>query len=319
MNSILVTGGAGFIGSHYINQIKDHIEEQIIIVDKLTYAGDLKNIKSINNDQVVFYHGDICDVKFMTNIFKKHNIVGIINFAAETHVDKSIDSSVSFFETNVLGVLNLMDISRKFWSEDEFFLQISTDEVYGSSKSLEDVPKTEDAPLKPSNPYAASKGSAELLMQSYINTYRYPCKIVRLTNVYGVNQNQEKFIPTSLKALLNQTEIPLYGNGLYYRNWQTVEDACKCIEKVRISGSIGEVYNIAGPGLVSNLTVIDTITEVLKELNLPYKKAIQQVKDRLGHDLCYLVDDSKFRKLYAYEKTSLKSGLKNMIQKLYFD
>lgn len=314
MSKILITGGAGFIGAHYVNYMLENTSEDLVIVDKLTYAGDLNRIQHLIGDRTIFYQGDICDYDFIRGLFEKYTFKNIVNFAAESHVDRAIESSRSFFVTNVLGVQNLMDVSKNYWQNDEFFIQISTDEVYGGALSISDDKRTEAHPLAPTNPYAASKASGDLLIQSYGNTYQFPYKIVRMTNVYGHNQNKEKFIPTILRAILENQEIPLYGDGNYFRNWFYVSDACAAIDKVRNKGKLQNIYNLAGPGLVSHLELIQSIDQMMTQLDIPHHMKIKYVEDRLGHDLCYLIDDTKFQDLGHMNKTSLNSGLYKLIK-----
>lgn len=286
MKSLLITGGAGFIGSHFIKYILDKYPNyKVINYDLLTYAGNLKNLKDIEaNPNYRFVLGHIADTQRIEKIFMT-GIDYVVNFAAETHVDRSIENSESFVATNVLGVQALLEMSRRFHVKK--FVQISTDEVYGS---LADGGMfTETSPLCPNNPYSASKASADLLSLAYYRTYQLPINITRCSNNYGPNQYPEKLIPLMVKKAIDDEYLPVYGNGLNIRDWIHVTDHCKGIDLVLHKGKIGEVYNIGANNERSNITIVNEILKIMdKDVSL-----IHYVKDRLGHDYRYAIDAKK--------------------------
>lgn len=287
MKNILVTGGAGFIGSNFIHYIFNNYDEyKIVNLDKLTYAGNLKNLSSIqNHNNYRFYNGDICNQEFVEYIFRKENIDTVINFAAESHVDRSIISSLSFVATNINGTRTLLDVSKKY--QVEKYLQVSTDEVYGS---LGDEGKfTEETPLAPNSPYSASKASADLMVRAYYHTHKLPVLITRCSNNYGPYQFPEKLIPLMIINALNDKELPVYGDGMNVRDWIFVEDHCEGIFNVLQNGKIGEVYNLGGNSEKPNIEIVKLL---LKILNKP-ETLIKFVKDRPGHDRRYAIDFSK--------------------------
>ena len=325
MKTYLVTGGSGFIGCNFVKYlIKKYGKDiNIIVLDKLTYAGDMNNLKECMED-IIFIKGDICDKELLYNIFKTTQIDYVVNFAAESHVDKSIENPQIFLKTNILGTQNLMEICKKFWSigEDKYkdnvkFLQVSTDEVYGST---EEGYFTENTPINPRSPYSASKASADMIVNSYINTYNFPANITRCSNNYGPNQFPEKLIPLTIKNLLEDKNIPIYGDGKNVRDWLYVEDHCKAIDLVLDKGKIGEVYNIGGHNERENIEIvkliIDKVREILEEEykeNINYEKIIF-VKDRKGHDRRYAIDPSKIRKLGWKEENSFEENLEKTIR-----
>jgi dTDP-glucose 4,6-dehydratase len=300
---ILVTGGAGFIGSNFVRYLlKNHPDWKIIVLDALTYAGRKENLQDVW-DKITFIHGDIRKREDVEKVAKDINV--IVNFAAETHVDRSIIEAGSFVLTDVLGTYNLLEACRKFSVEK--FIQIGTDEEYGHI--LEGSFKEEDK-LNPRNPYAASKASASLMCQAYFETYGLPVVITRSTNNYGPFQHPEKFIAkTIIYALLNR-KIPIYGTGKNVRDWIFVEDNCEAIDLVLQKGKNGEIYNIAGKQELENIKVVKTI---LKLMNKP-ESLIEFVKDRPGHDLRYSLDISKIEKLGWKPKTGFEEGIKKTIK-----
>ncbi len=316
MNSILITGGAGFIGSHFVEYIKkqNHPYNKVIILDKLTYAGNLNRIQNLLDDNFIFIHGDICDRAILEEIFRLYQVETVVNFAAESHVDRSIEDVSPFIQTNYIGVQNLMDISKSNWQNNGRFIQISTDEVFGSSKEINHNKNNETSLLNPMNPYAATKASAELLIKSYNNTFNFPGIIVRSTNNYGALQHEEKLIPKVIQAVLDHKDIPIYGNGEYYRDWLHVSNTCEAIYRVISESKIHESYNIAGTGLISNIDLIQMIISLFKEAGHDYHGKLQFVKDRPGHDYCYLVDDTKYLTEFNMKKIPLKEGLKQLIR-----
>ncbi len=285
---ILVTGGAGFIGSNFVKYIlSKYPHYKIVNLDKLTYAGNLDNLSDIeDNPNYQFIKGDICDQNLVEGIVEDRIDV-IINFAAESHVDRSIYDPKIFVETNVLGTQVLLESALKF--KTNRFIQISTDEVYGTStKGF----FTESSPLLPNSPYSASKASADLQVRSYFKTFNLPALITRSTNNYGPYQFPEKFIPLFISNALSDQELPLYGDGLYIRDWLFVEDHCKALDLVLHKGKIGEIYNISGSQEKTNLEITEMI---LRKLNKP-KSLIKHVKDRPAHDRRYALDSSKIKK-----------------------
>jgi dTDP-glucose 4,6-dehydratase len=302
MKNILVTGGAGFIGSNFLHyMLKTHPEYSFINFDKLTYAGNLENLKSIEtNKNYRFVKGDICDKQKVASTLEEFHIDSVIHFAAESHVDRSIVGAAVFIETNVLGTQTLLEAVKE--KGIERFLQVSTDEVYGS---LGEVGKfTEDTPLHPNSPYAASKASADLLCLAYQHTFDLPVVITRCSNNYGPYQFPEKLIPLMIANALNNKHLPVYGKGTNVRDWLHVLDHCEAIDVVLHKGKVGEVYNIGGNNEWKN---IDIVKLLLTHLNKP-ESLITYVTDRLGHDLRYSIDASKIKKdlgwqpRYTFEK-----------------
>lgn len=305
---VLITGGCGFIGSNFIRYFNSkHPYYKILNVDKLTYAGNLENLKGLEKKKNHrFLRADICNARVMKKIFENFRPDAIINFAAETHVDRSILSPAPFIKTNFLGVGVLLNLALRF--KVKKFLQISTDEVYGSIL----VGRCrEDSPLDPSSPYAASKAAADAMVISYYKTFGLPILITRSSNNYGHYQFPEKLIPLTILNALNQKKIPVYGDGLNVRDWVYVEDNCQAIDKVFHEGIIGEVYNIGGENELTNLYVVKTI---LKMLNRS-ENLITFVKDRPGHDRRYSLSLNKIRRQLGWHPTtSFETGLKKTIE-----
>lgn len=309
MKTLLVTGGAGFIGSHFVKHIlKKYNDYSIINVDKLTYAGNLNNIKEMMDlPNHKFYKGDIADESFIKDLFKKHNIDIVVNFAAESHVDNSIKSSSVFLKTNVMGTQVLLDSAKNSWllgendlgkplfKENCLFIQISTDEVYGSNPS-DDI-FVETSKLAPSNPYAASKASADLLALSFYNTYHLPVIITRSSNNFGTHQHVEKLIPLMITNALKGHKLPVYGDGMQQRDWLSVKDNVRAIDKIIHDGSIGEIYNICSQKEVINLKLIEEIISRIHNCNA----TTHFVNDRLGHDRCYTMSSHKLRSQLAWK------------------
>jgi len=288
LSKILVTGGCGFIGSNFIRYALKNSDYEIVNLDKLTYAGNLKNLVDIqNNSRYKFYKGDICNYELVSFIVEKEKVDSIINFAAESHVDRSILSSQEFIRTNVIGTNILLEITRQF--ELKKFLQISTDEVYGSLGP--DGKFTEETPLSPNSPYSASKASADLLVKAFHHTYGVPALITRCSNNYGPYQFPEKLIPLMIINALNNKPLPVYGDGMNVRDWIYVEDHCEAILKVFEKGRIGEVYNIGAENEKPNIEIVKLI---LRELGKD-ESLITYVKDRPGHDRRYAIDATKIK------------------------
>ena len=283
---VLLTGGAGFIGSHFFSLLVNRkYVEKITVIDKMTYAANLKNIENnLNDSRVEFIQGDICDSVLINKISKQHNV--IINFAAESHVDRSIIDANSFVHANILGVQNLLDCALQ--NQIEKFIQISTDEVYGSKETGN---FHESDGFNPNSPYAASKASAELLARSYHKTYGLDVRVTRSCNNYGSFQYPEKVIPVFINSLLSGKKIPLYGNGKNIREWVHVEDNCLGIESVLLKGKSGNTYNIGSGVELSNF---DLANKILKILDYP-PNSIEFVPDRKGHDFRYAVDSTKMK------------------------
>ena len=287
MRNVLVTGGAGFIGSNFINYILDERDDyNIINLDKLTYAGNLENlVLSESKKNYHFIKGDIINAELVNYLFQKFDIKYVINFAAESHVDRSILGSEVFFRSNVLGTNVLLEASRKF--EVKKFLQVSTDEVYGSLDS--EGLFTEETPLHPNSPYSASKASADMMALSFHHTYGLPVVITRCSNNYGPYQFPEKLIPLMIINTLNDKKLPVYGDGMNVRDWIYVVDHNRAVEAVFENGKEGEVYNI---GASTEMPNIDIIKLILKELGKS-EDMIEYVKDRPGHDRRYAIDSTK--------------------------
>ncbi|KPK39139.1 MAG: dTDP-glucose 4,6-dehydratase [Omnitrophica WOR_2 bacterium SM23_29] len=285
---ILVTGGAGFIGSNFIRHILNKSPDyEVVNLDKLTYAGNLDNLKDIEkNPNYAFIKGDICDVKVVEKAIKGCDC--LLNFAAETHVDRSIHNASNFITTNVHGTYELLEAARK--NKLKRFIQISTDEVYGS---IESGSFSEDSPLKPNSPYAASKAAADFLVRSYVATYKMPLIVTRSSNNFGPHQYPEKFLALIITNALENKKIPVYGEGKNVRDWLYVKDNCEAIEFILKNGKEREVYNISGEFEISN---IDLAKLVLKKLDLDFN-FIEFVKDRPGHDLRYSLDSTKLKSL----------------------
>jgi len=284
---LLITGGAGFIGSNFIHYLlKKYPRYQIINLDKLTYFGNLDNLKDIKTSHYKFVKGDISDAKLVRKIAK--NVNGILNFAAETHVDRSIINADDFIRTDILGTKNLLEAVKEF--KITRYLQISTDEVYGS---LARGKASEEFPLAPNNPYSASKTGGDLMVRAYYRTFNLPILITRSSNNFGPYQYPEKLIPLFITNILEGKKVPLYGDGKNVRDWIYVEDNCAAIDLVFHRGKIGEIYNIGGDNPRTNLEITKSILKALGR----DEKMIQYVKDRPGHDRRYALDSAKIRTL----------------------
>ncbi len=305
---VLITGGCGFIGSNFIKYFnKRYPHYRILNVDKLTYAGNLENLKGLERKKnYKFVRADISNASMMRKVFDKFQPDSVINFAAETHVDRSILSPAPFIKTNVIGVSVLLNLSLKH--KVRRFVQISTDEVYGS---IMHGRFREDSPLDPSSPYAASKAASDALVMSYYKTHRLPVIITRSSNNYGPYQFPEKLIPLIIINALTNKKIPVYGDGMNVRDWLFVEDNCSAIDSVFHSGEVGEVYNIGGENELANLYVVKMIVRILGKPD----KLMTFVQDRPGHDRRYSLSLSKIRRhLSWHPSTSFESGLKKTIE-----
>ena len=309
---LIVTGGAGFIGSvmvHYL--VNNYPEDTIINLDKLTYAGNLENLKPIEDKpNYRFIKGDIADRKFIYDLFETEKPDCVINFAAETHVDRSVKNPEEFVRTNVMGTTTLLDACRDF--KTPRFHQVSTDEVYGDLPlDRPDMFFTETTPLHASSPYSASKASADMFVQAYHRTFGLPVTISRCSNNYGQYQFPEKLIPLMISRALNDQELPVYGTGENVRDWLHVEDHCKAIDLIVRDGRIGEVYNIGGHNERTNLQVVKTILDALGKP----ESLIKFVKDRPGHDRRYAIDPMKLEKELGWKpKYNFDTGIRQTIQ-----
>jgi len=315
LKSMLVTGGAGFIGSnfiHYINRTKPDIF--ILNLDSLTYAANLDNLNNLSDPlRYKFVKGDICDEKLVYGLIRDYEISIIVHFAAESHVDRSIYNPQTFIETNIIGTFSLLEAAKKAWTKDELFSlsdvrfhHISTDEVYGSL-GPDELPFSENTPYKPNSPYAASKAASDHLVRSYFKTYGLPVTITNCSNNYGPYQFPEKLIPLTILSAKNGWQIPIYGDGQQIRDWLYVEDHCRGILAVLEKGRIGEVYNLGGHNEKAN---IDIVKIILKELGKP-ESLITFVTDRKGHDQRYAIDPSKAMKELGWQPTTMfKDGIK---------
>lgn len=305
---ILVTGGAGFIGSNFIPHYLEVNKDDVVVnLDALTYAGDLGNLSEVqNNPRYVFVKGDICDRSLIEDIFKTHSISGVIHFAAESHVDNSISGPEAFIKTNINGTFTLLDVARKSWMNAPFevkpgmennrFLHVSTDEVYGTLGETGLFKET--TPYAPNSPYSASKASSDLLVRSYHHTYGLNTVTTNCSNNYGPKQHKEKLIPTIIRKALSEQSIPIYGDGKNIRDWLYVLDHAKGIDLAFQKGRSGETYNIGGRNERTNNVIADTICGILdkkkpRASGKSYKELLTFVKDRAGHDRRYAIDASR--------------------------
>ena len=323
---ILVTGGAGFIGSNFVLNWLSTQNEGLINLDSLSYAADLNNLESISeNKEYFFIKGSIEDQNLIEKILEKYNPRAVINFAAETHVDRSIENPEIFMKTNIFGTFHLLNASLKFWKKISLddqkkfkFLHISTDEVFGSL-SLEDEKSNELSPYKPNSPYSASKAASNHLVRAWGETYKLPVITTNCTNNYGPHQFPEKLIPLLIHNCLNNKKLPIYGKGENVRDWLYVEDHCEAIKEVLVKGSIGETYNIGGNNEKTNIELVKTVCSTLDEIkprknNSSYKELITFVEDRPGHDFRYSLDISKIKKELNWQpQETFESGIRKTI------
>ena len=311
MKTVIVTGGLGFIGSNLIN-ILSKKKYFIINIDKVTYASNFKNILSnINNYK--FYQRDINDQNFIRIILKKYNPSLIFNVAAETHVDRSIDGPKQFIDSNIYGVFNLLEAIRKFKKKIKL-IHVSTDEVYGDI--IKNKNSKESDPYNPSSPYSASKASSDLLIKSYVRTYKIPAIITNCCNNYGPNQYPEKLIPTIIYKIINKKPAPIYGNGKNIREWIHVEDHCNALIKISEKGLLGENYNIGSGIELNNIDIVKKIISSFEkiDINLANKAKFVFVKDRPGHDLRYSLNSSKIKKHLKWKcKYNFNQGIEKTI------
>lgn len=317
MKDIIVTGGAGFIGSNFVHLLlSERADVRIINIDLLTYAGNLENLKDLEgNERHIFIKGDICDRELVSSIFEKYDVTAVINFAAESHVDRSIVSAEPFIRTNVCGTQNLLDCAKCSWqrengfAEGVRFLQVSTDEVYGALGKTGYF--TEKTPLSPNSPYSASKAAADLLVTAYNHTYGMPVLITRCSNNYGPYQFPEKLIPLMINNCINDRPLPVYGDGMQIRDWLYVADHCRAILTVLEKGRAGEVYNIGGNNEKANMEIVKLIVSATGKS----ESMITHVKDRLGHDRRYAIDSTKIQEQLGWKpQIDFESGMKSTIQ-----
>ena len=326
-NKILITGGAGFIGSNYVELIIENAEDQIYVLDNLTYAGNLKNLETVSHlPNYNFIKGDICDEALIDSLFKEHQFNKVVHFAAESHVDNSITGPGAFIQTNIVGTFNLIHSAYRLWMngpnqlkeeyKDARFLHVSTDEVYGTlgEKGL----FLESTPYAPNSPYSASKASSDFIVRSYFHTYGMPVVTTNCSNNYGAHQHKEKLIPTIIRKAISGQEIPIYGNGKNIRDWIYVTDHCKGIKLVLDKGKLGETYNIGGRNERENLYIAHTICDLLDQLvpnKTPYHQQMEFVQDRAGHDFRYAIDADKIESELGWKaEENFESGILKTIE-----
>lgn len=331
MKTILVTGGAGFIGSNFVPYfLEKHPDYRLVNLDLLTYAGNLENLKECEKSQnYKFIKGDIRNRELVEFIFKEYDVQGVVHFAAESHVDNSIKCPDVFIQTNINGTFTLIDVAYKYWMKSPFnykeeykdsrFHHISTDEVYGTLSLDSNELFTEKTPYAPNSPYSASKASSDMIVRSYHETYGLNTVITNCSNNYGPKQHSEKFIPTIIKNALKKKPIPVYGDGKNIRDWLYVLDHCKGIDTVFHNGESGETYNIGGRNEKTNLEIVNIVTTILDKekpvTNFSYKDLVVFVEDRAGHDRRYAIDASKIEKeLHWKADENFKSGIVKTIQ-----
>ncbi|WP_041082054.1 dTDP-glucose 4,6-dehydratase [Thermotoga profunda] len=324
--TVLVTGCCGFIGSNFVYYYLERYKDRKIIgLDKLTYAGNLDNLSKLSDDQkerFVFIKSDINNTELVEHIFQTYDIDVVVNFAAESHVDRSIYTPRVFLETNVLGVQNLLDVARKYWKSEQGwksgkrFVQISTDEVYGSLGPTGRF--TESTPLSPRSPYSASKAAADMLVLAYYETYGMPVNVTRCSNNYGPYQFPEKLIPLMIISAKDHKPLPVYGDGKNVRDWIHVRDHCNAIDKVIQQGKVGEIYNIGAENERENIWIVKKIIELVREetgdeeIN---ESLIRYVKDRPGHDRRYAIDSGKIRRELGWQpEIDFEEGLKDTVR-----
>ncbi|MED1113816.1 dTDP-glucose 4,6-dehydratase [Bacillus paramycoides] len=307
--NILVTGGAGFIGSNFIHyMLKKYETYKIINYDALTYSGNLNNVKSIqDNPNYSFVKGEIQNGEMLEHVIHECDAQVIVNFAAESHVDRSIENPIPFYDTNVIGTVTLLELVKKY--PHIKLVQVSTDEVYGSLGKTGKF--TEETPLAPNSPYSSSKASADMIALSYYKTYQLPVIVTRCSNNYGPYQYPEKLIPLMVTNALEGKKLPLYGDGLNVRDWLHVMDHCSAIDTILHKGRVGEVYNIGGNNEKTNVDVVEQIIELLGKT----KKDIEFVTDRLGHDRRYAIEAQKMKNEFDWEpKYTFEQGLKETVE-----
>ena len=298
----LITGGCGFIGSNFILKLIKSTNKKILNLDKLSHASKYNHLKNFHHKNYHFLKQDICNKKKLESIFKKYKPTVIVNFAAESHVDRSISNPNAFIKNNIIGTFSLLEASYNYWinfkNKNKFrFIQISTDEVYGTLNES-DKSFTENTKYEPSSPYSASKASADHLVKSYYKTFKFPCMVTNCSNNYGPYQLPEKLIPVIIRSLVKNNKIPIYGDGQQIREWLFVEDHCNAILKVINKGVIGESYNIGSKNEIANIELVEKIIKVYNNItgsNKNLNSSVKYVKDRLGHDFRYSVNCEKLQ------------------------
>jgi len=326
MKNVLVTGGAGFIGSNFIRKLLETEKDiRLVNLDLLTYSGSMENLHDLPDQSChIFEKGDICDAKLVTKLLHDYQIDTIVHFAAESHVDRSILGPAQFIQTNIVGTFTLLDCAKKFWSErngldsgEYRFHHISTDEVFGTLNPGEPA-WTEEIPYAPSSPYSASKASSDHLVRSYGHTFGFPFTLTNCSNNYGPFQFPEKLIPLIILNAVENKPLPVYGDGQQIRDWLHVEDHCDAILQVLKFGELGQSYNIGGGNQPTNLSIVNTICDLVDELapsSQPRRELIRFVKDRLGHDRRYAMDSSKITSELGWKpKFTLESGLRLTVE-----
>jgi dTDP-glucose 4,6-dehydratase len=306
---LLVTGGAGFIGSNFVRHwLKNHPDDQVVVLDALTYAGNKKNLRGVDYGRLTFIRGDITNPAAVA--FAMKGADAVVHFAAESHVDRSIGSPDAFLKTNVIGTQILLEEARRREGELVRFHHVSTDEVFGALELSENRSFNETAPYAPGSPYAASKAASDHLCRAYFNTYGVPVTVTHSSNNYGPYQHPEKFIPTVVMNGLDTRSIPVYGDGLYVRDWLHVEDHCRAIEAVMMGGKVGETYCVGSRAERSNIEIVRLVLEIL---NRPHS-LVSYVKDRPGHDRRYSVDPTKLEKELGWRpRWSFTDGLRETV------
>ena len=320
MKNVLVTGGCGFIGSNFVQYLISCRNYFPVILDKLTYAGNITNLNQADKNKYALIKGDICDKELVNNLFIKYKFKGVFNFAAESHVDRSIDGPREFIQTNIFGTFNLLESSRHYFksiNHDFKFIHVSTDEVYGDLGEGGFFKET--SPYKPNSPYSASKAASDHLSKAWGHTYGLPVVITNCSNNYGPFQFPEKLIPLIIINCLEWKPLPIYGDGKNERDWLFVTDHCQSLEIIYRKGKIGETYNIGGNNVVKNIDIVKTICDVLDKLKPSgkgsYRELISYVKDRPGHDRRYAIDSQKiYEELNWKPKESFSAGIKNTIK-----
>lgn len=328
-SGILVTGGAGFIGSNYVKMLLEQTDRPLINLDKLTYAGDLRNLDfAVDYSNYTFVKGDICDAQLVDQLFSTHNIAQVVHFAAESHVDNSIDNPDAFVQTNIVGTHRLLQVAYNHWMsgpnqfkagfEHARFLHVSTDEVYGTL-GVEGL-FTEVTPYAPNSPYSASKAASDMLVRSYFHTYGFPVVTTNCSNNYGPNQHSEKLIPTIIRSAISGQNIPIYGDGQNIRDWLYVEDHCQGVHLALKQGRLGETYNIGGENERTNLYIAEYICDQLDRLKprtdgKSYRDQISFVTDRPGHDFRYAIDATKIKSELNWQAAEhFESGMKKTLE-----
>ncbi len=327
--TIIVTGGAGFIGSELIRYLIENTKYKVVNIDKLTYSGNLESLISIeSNSNYIFEQIDICDENELKRIFRENKPDIVMHLAAESHVDRSIDGPKEFIQTNILGTFTLLEQARKYWQalkgdikENFRFLHVSTDEVYGDLNGKEDF-FSENTAYDPSSPYSASKASSDHLVRAWFRTYQFPVLITNCSNNYGPYQFPEKLIPHIVLNAIDGKNLPIYGDGKQIRDWLYVNDHVRALMAVALKGEVGETYNIGGNNEIQNIDVVEKICDILDKL-IPdrlnglssYRELITYVQDRPGHDVRYAIDNTKIRGQLGWEpKESFKSGMQKTVE-----